>query len=639
MKRLQCRHLSVLCCLAISFSTSARAADQTIPLDLVPRDAAAFIHVRVADIWKHDSFKPVRDYFTNANPQILKDLEQNTGFLPADVESVTLLFPEFNARDLAGPPLILVRTVQPCNKLKLITALKATTPAQRMEDRFGGEGMNDGFDGDSVKPPMQPSRPKIEFKKGDAFPPRRFDVPLKEPNPKQGPDKLNDDRYDDVTGAERHVSYSEPGFWAPTTMSGVVAVRLAPYKPDLNARHYELPNARGHLFIVDERTVMFGPPAREDRGAMLAYCARLLKRTQHGPLDAAIAEATKEHSIVAALNVPELAKTIPERLPPELEKFKALLAAKSMLLKLDLKDKLSLVISVEADDAAAAKDAAKSLRVFITLAKEAMPGLRKHALQDPVTGPISSLLDLADVGLAKAAVESQGVNARLTSFVKVDAAFETAVKTALAQITVASECAISMNKLKQLGLAIHMYTDSYGQLPFPGIGKNGAPLGQGNKNANLSWRVAILPFIDEQNLYQQFKLDEPWDSEHNKKLIEKMPKLFAPVNGVKADKGHTFYQTFSGGGAFEAGTTFLTITDGLSNTLMIVEAGQAVPWTKPEDLVYDPKKPLKKLGGLFDGNFNAALCDGSVHYFRKNTPEKILRALITINGGEVVDWD
>ena len=94
----------------------------------------------------------------------------------------------------------------------------------------------------------------------------------------------------------------------------------------------------------------------------------------------------------------------------------------------------------------------------------------------------------------------------------------------------------------------------------------------------------ILPYVEENNLYNQFHLDEPWDSEHNKKLLEQMPKLFAsPAESAESLKNHeTPYQGFVGKGAFfdgKDGIKSTDITDGTSNTIMIVEAAKTVPWT------------------------------------------------------------
>ncbi len=155
--------------------------------------------------------------------------------------------------------------------------------------------------------------------------------------------------------------------------------------------------------------------------------------------------------------------------------------------------------------------------------------------------------------------------------------------------------------------------------------------------------MTILPYVEQQKLYGEFKLDEAWDSPHNKKLLTTIPKCYV-VPGIKQTApGYTYYQGFFGkGGLFEGkrGTNLRDITDGTSNTFMIVEAGKDVPWTKPEDIPFDPAKPLPKLGGLHKGGFYAALCDGSVRFISDKVSEKTLKAAVTRNGGEAMgkDW-
>jgi hypothetical protein len=161
--------------------------------------------------------------------------------------------------------------------------------------------------------------------------------------------------------------------------------------------------------------------------------------------------------------------------------------------------------------------------------------------------------------------------------------------------------------------------------------------------ALLSWRVAILPFLGEQELYQRFKLDEPWDSPHNKALLKKMPRIYAPPGKTTAEPGTTYYQVFVGPHAgFEKHRALRLgpdFADGTSNTLLIVEAGTAVPWTKPEDLHYSADEPLPQLGGLFADVFNAALADGSVVALSKTCDQDALRKVITRDDGFPVDID
>src|SRR5262249_54565466 len=152
----------------------------------------------------------------------------------------------------------------------------------------------------------------------------------------------------------------------------------------------------------------------------------------------------------------------------------------------------------------------------------------------------------------------------------------------------------------------------------------------------------ILPFIEEDTLYRAFKLDEPWDSANNKKLIEKMPKIYAPIR-VKSGAGMTFYQTFTGKGALfvdhKPAFKLSTIPNGTSTTAQAVEAGERVVWTKPQDIPFDEKKALPKLGGMFDGECNVARCDGSVFCMKKNPDEKELKKLIMPADGFPIEFE
>lgn len=204
----------------------------------------------------------------------------------------------------------------------------------------------------------------------------------------------------------------------------------------------------------------------------------------------------------------------------------------------------------------------------------------------------------------------------------------------------AANRARSMNNLKQIALAFHSYTDSHNAFPTNTYDKAGKPL--------LSWRVHLLPYLEQAPLYNEFKLDEPWDSENNKKLVAKLPAVFA-LSGVKSkDAGRTHYRCFMSGkgqgmrAIMHEGngprSTFASVTDGLSNTFFCFEADESCVWTEPNDIPFDPKGKIAIRGGLLvKDRFQAALCDGSVRSFNAKMPEATLKAYITANGGEDIN--
>jgi hypothetical protein len=191
----------------------------------------------------------------------------------------------------------------------------------------------------------------------------------------------------------------------------------------------------------------------------------------------------------------------------------------------------------------------------------------------------------------------------------------------------------SQNNLKQIGRALHSHNDALGTLPAPAIHDP-------KLKALLSWRVALLPFLNQTALFQRFKLDEPWDSPHNKKLLGEMPAVYAAPDGSGRKEGRTYYQVFVGPQAgFEANLKMrlpASFSDGTSNTILVAEAAVPVPWTKPEDLPFSPKQPLPKLGGLFHGHFHALFADGTVRFLAKDADEQDLRYAIMRNDGQVI---
>lgn len=200
----------------------------------------------------------------------------------------------------------------------------------------------------------------------------------------------------------------------------------------------------------------------------------------------------------------------------------------------------------------------------------------------------------------------------------------------------AARRAQSTNNLRQISLACLNHesaTRTYPPAKFGTDGKNG-----------LSWRVAILPYLEQQQLYDQFHMDEPWDSEHNKKLIEKMPEVFKSPLGM-AGPGKTNYLAIAADSAAISGEGkgigIRNVTDGTSNTILCLEAddSRAVIWTKPDDFKVAQDNPLDGLGGLQPMGFLAAFCDGSVRMLSTAIDPNVFFALTTRDGGEVIDHE
>jgi len=197
----------------------------------------------------------------------------------------------------------------------------------------------------------------------------------------------------------------------------------------------------------------------------------------------------------------------------------------------------------------------------------------------------------------------------------------------------------AMNNLKQVMVAMHRHAAVKPSFPAQAIcDAAGRPL--------LSWRVAILPYLGEEALYRQFHLDEPWDSEHNRPLLARMPAVFADAGDDPAERraGLTTLQVVTGEGTPfpdpRTGISFKDIADGMSKTLAIVEVSpdRAVPWTKPADHPFNPEQPLDGLGTPRrpDGLFLAAFFDGSVQAIMPDVDQGTFRALVTPAGGEPV---
>ncbi|HEY7329581.1 MAG TPA: DUF1559 domain-containing protein [Gemmataceae bacterium] len=389
------------------------------------------------------------------------------------------------------------------------------------------------------------------------------------------------------------------------------------------------------VYPLDDRSLVYSEFAAELRNLIDHP-----RPKERGALTDVLVQAAEKHTMVLGVNIKEYRdKGQLDQLPPGAEPFRPLSLARWAMLVVDVASESRLEVTAqfasEKDCGAATKAAQSGLDLLRVGLDQGIESLGK----DKDAAALTSTLKQFKQPLKVMQVEQRGEMLQASMQAKVDPEVTgTVVMEGIQKIRESSSRTQSVNNLRQLVLAIATYGDSMkGRLPAQAIySKDGKPL--------LSWRVAILPFIDQKPLYNEFHLNEAWDSEHNKKLLAKMPRLYASPHDEKTLQEHTtYYQGFVGKGAFFEGKQGVLypagFPDGLSNTIMFVEASKAVPWTKPEDLPFDPDKPLPKLGLAGARGFLAGMCDGSVRMISHKITQKTLRNAITRNDGEALGPD
>ncbi len=359
-------------------------------------------------------------------------------------------------------------------------------------------------------------------------------------------------------------------------------------------------------------------------GAVVAGPADVLQ-AQRQPMEvpqlAKAFAAVEKYPQRAAVLIPEALRRALEELAPELPKQVGGGSIKTVTrgllwgaVGLDLSEKFKLSLQVQADSPENARRLAELGRgAFVIVLKEAR-------LPAELGGVLSPKVEGARLEVT---MDGKTIDDTLLSMI--------------GRVREASSKAQSTNNLKQFALAFHNYHDAYKAFPpQASYDKQKKPL--------LSWRVHILPYVEGGELYKQFKLEEPWDSPHNKALIAKMPKIYrSPLIGDAVEAGKKTYLLPVGPKLLFNGPKapkISAITDGTSNTILLVDAddSQAVYWTQPEDLRIDPKRP--KAGVIHNGlGILTAFCDGSVRMITAGVSDELFWALLTPTGGEVIDFE
>ena len=585
-------------------STLAQPARQALPEGLkhVPVDAMGFVHIRAGDFLKGEMGKALLTELQKDREASkgLKELEKMLGVTAGDLESVTIL--------MLTPP------KNSLNQPKYWDGVPYTIPRGGMDKPL------------MLPPPFKvPPPPAKEDKKADDE--KESPVVFQDrviPRPAL---PLDDLFYLQPNRPMPAQSFSEPMVIVTSTkpLDQKKILRTQLFGP---ARQDRMAQGPSVVFLSD-RSVLLGMPWELGRYSdLIARKAEPKKR----PLESALALGAEPRLVVAG---GQLSKEMREMVMSPFFMDGQMLAPLTPLMQTEAG--LSLEISKSAEmtlqfncpneaNAAQALQAVKSLRILAELALE-------KGKDEGESGGVKLQMEKALAKcLADAVIERKGTTVR--AHLKMDitpAMFKHFSKEIAANFRVKGDRAQSVNNLKQMVIAMHNYHGANKHFPPPGISDindaTGKPL--------LSWRVAILPYIDQQPLYQEFDLTQAWDSPRNKKLIAKMPAIYV-LPGAEEKEGHTNYRVLVGpGAAFEKGQKIQIqqITDGTSNTIMIVEAAEPTIWTRPDDLPFDPKGALPKFGITPDG-FNAAMCDGTVRFIRADTSADIIRAMITRNGGE-----
>ena len=303
-----------------------------------------------------------------------------------------------------------------------------------------------------------------------------------------------------------------------------------------------------------------------------------------------------------------------------------------------------------------AGNVADTAKAAVTLTRNMIRSLRERERDIP---PFAVFLLQTGDGLLKTVAVQQTetlVSAQTSTQVpEMIAATASSLSGAIAEARSSARRQVSVNNMKQILLAMHNWADAQGggRLPPPVImGKDG------KGTVPHSWRVELLPYLGYEQLHAAYHFDQPWDSTANKLVLAQMPAQFRhPQDDAKSTNSSYLVLTpekllkerpVPGGGAtapeggfptaFSAqdGMSFGQIFDGTSNTIAIVEAKCDIPWTKPEDIPFDPAGELPKFGGYEKSGFNIGLCDGAVRFVDSKIDKGILKLLIMPQDGTPV---
>ena len=657
--------LALLLTASLGFAQGAKKKPQPAELNLpeglkhVPLDAMGFVHIRVGDFIKSDLGKTLLQDLRKDREASkgLKEIEKTLGIEATDLESVTLLM-------LVPPVRMQINPWDGPRKQPIFDRKMDILPPSKAEGKKAARELEQKLLEERRRVEEETLRALEELKRAEEKRKRQIEQDKKEAEKKSSTESpiVFQDAAQDVEqqrAIERLLleqqlqlqlqrefqrgdavqdfdDFGQSG--RPLVI--VTSAKELDRKKILRALLFNAkpcdpfgpPMGDGpSVLFLSDRTVLVGSP-----GDLARYSEAMASKPKTQPLRSALALGVEPHLIVAGGHVPaEWRRLMFAPYMPQAREFAAFapLLHTEYGITLDLGKSVDMKFQFNAPTEAGAANALQAVKTLRVLAELAIEKSREAG----ESGGAKLALEKALLkGLADAAIEQKGKT--VSAELKLELGptlYKKFMKDIVAQFRSRGDRTRSQNNLKQIGLALHSYHDANKFLPPAGITDgDGKPL--------LSWRVAILPYVEQGALYQQFDLNKPWDHPTNKKLIAQMPAIYM-VPGADAKEGETNYRVLVGPGTMfqvlkgEGGqpvrrTLITAAPDGTSNTIMAVEAAQPTIWTRPDDLPYDPKGQLPKFGVTPDG-FNALMGDGSVRFIRASVREDVLRPYLTGNNG------
>ncbi|HKB41163.1 MAG TPA: DUF1559 domain-containing protein [Gemmataceae bacterium] len=381
-----------------------------------------------------------------------------------------------------------------------------------------------------------------------------------------------------------------------------------------------------------------------------------------GPLDESLEVASKKkNQLVMAVNLPpalmnkarDEVDKVRNQLPREQQPLvKLFLDVKTAHISLAIKEDLDFEMVLAFADADRAIQAEKEYNEYLAEAKKNLPKAREQAKQAFQLLGLRSLDRLMKEGEKQLDVKPTRNGKTLTLTTHLEGSTLLDIIDELAGVNLggglgaagkvrqAAQRTHAQNNFKQITIALHSYADAHqGQMP-PAVIRHSQ-----TRQPLYSWRVALLPYLEEGALYNQLHLNEPWNSAHNLPLLRRTPKVFQMPGDLPEQEGMTFIQVFTGPNTpfnFDQGPRLpASFPDGTSNTILIAEASRAVNWASPQDIVYSNKLPPRMfLGTRFVGGTMVGLADGSVRVIDRSVSDDTLRRAIDPADGLLLgpDW-